>query len=49
MEKQAEDQINELYERLSAGEELSILARVFSDDPGSKIDGGKLDWAPKGR
>ena len=47
-EKQAEDLINELYERLSNGEELDILARVYSDDPGSKLDGGKLDWAPKG-
>ena len=47
-EKQAEDLINELYERLSNGEELNILARVYSDDPGSKLDGGKLDWAPKG-
>ena len=48
-EKQAEDLINELYERLSNGEELDLLARVYSDDPGSKLDGGKLDWAPKGR
>jgi peptidyl-prolyl cis-trans isomerase SurA len=47
-EKQAEDLINNLYERLLKGEELDILARVFSDDPGSKLDGGKLDWAPKG-
>ena len=47
-EKQAEDLINKLYERLSNGEELDILARVYSDDPGSKLDGGKLDWAPKG-
>ena len=46
--KQAEDLVNELYERLSKGEEISILARVYSDDPGSKLDGGKLDWAPKG-
>ena len=47
-EKQAKDLVNELYERLSKGEEISILARVYSDDPGSKLDGGKLDWAPKG-
>ena len=47
-EKQAEDLINKLYERLSNGEELDILARVYSDDPGSKLDGGKLDWAPEG-
>tara|TARA_Y100000816_G_scaffold291245_1_gene282040 strand:+ start:453 stop:1709 length:1257 start_codon:yes stop_codon:yes gene_type:complete len=47
-EKQAEDLINKLYERLSNGEELDIIARVYSDDPGSKLDGGKLDWAPEG-
>ena len=46
-EKQAEDLINEIYKKLSSGEDLSILARVYSDDPGSKLDGGKLDWAPK--
>ena len=27
---------------------MEILARVYSDDPGSKLDGGKLDWASKG-
>ena len=37
-----------MYERQSKGEEISILARVYSDDPGSKLDGGKLDWAPAG-
>ena len=47
-EKQSKDLINELYERQSKGEEMSILARVYSDDPGSKLDGGKLDWAPSG-
>ena len=47
-EKQAQDLINQLHERLSKGAEFSILARVYSDDPGSKLDGGKLDWAPIG-
>ncbi len=47
-EKQAKDLINNIYERINKGEEIEILARVFSDDPGSKLDGGKLDWAPKG-
>ena len=47
-EKQAEDLINSLYERANKGEEIEILARVYSDDPGSKLDGGKLDWAPSG-
>ncbi len=47
-EKQAKDLINQLHRRQSEGEELDILARVFSDDPGSKLDGGRLDWAPIG-
>ncbi len=47
-EKQSKDLIDELYERQSKGEEMSILARVYSNDPGSKLDGGKLDWAPAG-
>ena len=47
-EKQSKDLINELHKRQSKGEEMSILARVYSDDPGSKLDGGKLDWAPEG-
>lgn len=45
--KQAKDLINSLYERAKK-EDLAILARVYSDDPGSKMDGGKLDWAPEG-
>tara|TARA_B100001109_G_C18844075_1_gene465941 strand:+ start:261 stop:1517 length:1257 start_codon:yes stop_codon:yes gene_type:complete len=45
---QAKNLINDLYDRLSKGADLGILARVYSDDPGSKLDGGKLDWAPKG-
>ena len=47
-EKQSKDLITSLHERLNQGEEMEILARVYSDDPGSKLDGGKLDWAPKG-
>lgn len=47
-EKQAKDLINEIFNRINNGEEIDLLARVYSDDPGSKLDGGKLDWAPKG-
>ena len=47
-EKQAKELINEIYNRIKNGEEMQILARVYSDDPGSKLDGGRLDWAPKG-
>ena len=47
-EKQAKDLIDNLHTRLKNGEEMSILARVYSDDPGSKLDGGRLEWAPLG-
>ncbi len=46
--KQAKDLIYEIFNRINNGEEIDLLARVYSDDPGSKLDGGKLDWAPKG-
>lgn len=46
-EKQAEDLINSLYDRAQE-EDLGILARIYSDDPGSKLNAGKLDWAPEG-
>ena len=45
--KQAKDLINNLYERAKE-EDFAILARVYSDDPGSRMNGGKLDWAPEG-
>ncbi len=45
--KQAKDLIFELYERAKE-EDLGILARIYSDDPGSKLNSGKLDWAPEG-
>ena len=41
-------EINDIFKRLNKGEEFNLLARVYSDDPGSKLDGGKLDWAPEG-
>ena len=46
-EKQAEDLINDLFDRAQK-EDLGILARIYSDDPGSKLNSGKLDWAPEG-
>ncbi len=46
-EKQAEDLINDLFDRAQE-EDFGILARVYSDDPGSKLNSGKLDWAPEG-
>ena len=33
-----------LYERVQAGESFATLARSFSEDPGSALNGGSLNW-----
>ena len=33
-----------LYERLRNGEDFSTLAKQFSEDPGSALNGGDLNW-----
>ena len=43
-ENQAELLINEIYGRLKEGEDFKQLARQYSEDPGSKMDGGDLGW-----
>lgn len=40
--------IDQLYQRLQAGEDFSELAREFSDDPGSAASGGDLGWVSPG-
>ncbi len=40
--------INELYQRLKKGEDFAKLAKEFSDDPGSKVAGGDLNWVSQG-
>ncbi len=39
----------ELVERLRAGEDFAELARQYSDDPGSRDNGGELGWFGRGR
>ncbi len=37
-----------LYDRIESGEEFNELAKAYSDDPGSALNGGDLSWiAPK--
>lgn len=45
----AEKKINEIYERVLAGEDFGQLARMYSDDNGSKGRGGELPWFGSGR
>ena len=47
-ENQAEKLINSIYQRLVEGEDFKQLARQFSEDPGSKMDGGELGWSNPG-
>jgi parvulin-like peptidyl-prolyl isomerase len=47
-EKQALKEANEIYEKLQRGEDFAVLARTYSDDPGSAKHGGNLGWAKKG-
>ena len=47
-ENQAEVLINDIYKRLKEGEDFKQLARQFSKDPGSKMDGGELGWSNPG-
>lgn len=47
-EQDAEKLINQIYQRLQAGEDFDKLAREFSDDPGSGSSGGDLGWVNPG-
>ena len=48
-EKQAKDLIEDLYKRSQNEDKFSDLARLYSDDPGSKMEGGELSWTGPGR
>ena len=43
-ETEAAQLIQRLYERINEGESFETLARSFSEDPGSALNGGSLDW-----
>lgn len=47
-EAQAAALIRDLHDRVSKGEDLAVLAKKFSDDPGSKNGGGDLGWQAPG-
>ncbi|TBV12475.1 SurA N-terminal domain-containing protein [Stutzerimonas kirkiae] len=47
-EAQAKARIDEIAARLNAGEDFAVLAKEFSEDSGSAVDGGDLGFAGKG-
>lgn len=42
---EAKERTNEVMRKLYAGEDFATLAKEFSDDPGSGIEGGDLGWS----
>lgn len=47
-EDQTITEINELRERIIAGEDFAVIARQNSDDASSVVAGGDLDWVNEG-
>ncbi len=47
-EQQAEALVNQLYQRILAGEDFEDIARQNTDDPNSVVAGGNLDWINTG-
>lgn len=43
-EAETEHLVERLYQRIVAGEDFSELAKNFSEDPGSALNGGTLSW-----
>ena len=43
--EQAKTRAEAVYERFQAGEDFAVLAREFSEDPGSALNGGALGWS----
>jgi peptidyl-prolyl cis-trans isomerase SurA len=43
-EAETERLVQRLYDRIMAGEDFAELAKAFSEDPGSALNGGDLNW-----
>lgn len=40
--------LNKLRQRAASGEDFALLAKEFSEDPGSALNGGELGWSTPG-
>jgi len=47
-EKQTQDLINDVFRKLTQDQAFKQLARQYSEDPGSKMEGGDLGWTNAG-
>jgi len=47
-DEDARQTLTELKQRIEEGEDFADLANEYSDDPGSKVQGGDLGWANPG-
>ena len=43
--EQAREQAQEIYQRIQDGEDFAELAKAFSEDPASALNGGVLGWS----
>jgi peptidyl-prolyl cis-trans isomerase SurA len=43
-EQETQKLIERLYQRIQSGEDFATLAKNFSEDPGSALNGGDLNW-----
>ena len=47
-DKDAKARINQVYKKIDNGEDFAVLAKEYSDDPGSAANGGDLGWVNPG-
>lgn len=47
-DRRAQERLSEIHERIVSGEDFGDLARRFSEDEGSAIEGGELGWIGQG-
>ncbi len=46
--RKAQEKLQKLKDRIQAGEDFAVIAKTYSDDPGSARNGGDLGWQKRG-